>query len=93
MQMTCYKQLQTDNLPTNYVENNDSKIWEKIYNSLTNHGLFSDEQKGCRKWSRGSAELLYINQHILNESKTSRKILAMAWIDYKRDMTWFHKAG
>ncbi len=29
-------------------------------------------------------ELLYIDQHILNESKTRRKNLSMAWIDYKK---------
>ena len=45
--------------------------------------LFPNEQKGCRKGSRGTAELLYIDQHILNESKNRRKNLAMAWIDYK----------
>ena len=43
-----------------------------------------EEQKGCRKGSRGTAELLYIDQHILNESKTRRKHLAMAWIDNKK---------
>ena len=57
---------------------------EKIYYSLTSHGLFPDEQKGCRKWSRGTAELQYIDQHILNESKKRRKNLAMAGIDYKK---------
>ena len=36
-----------------------------------------------RKGSRGTAELLYIDQHILNESNTRRKNLAMALIDYK----------
>ena len=61
-----------------------AQIWEEIYYSLTNHGLFPDEQKGCRKGSSGTAELLYINQHILNKSKTRRKNLAMAWIDYKK---------
>ena len=60
------------------------QIKEKIYYSLTSRGLFPDEQKGCRKGSRGSAELLYIDQHILNESKTRRKNQAMAWIDYKK---------
>ena len=58
-----------------------AQIREKIYYSLTSHGLFPDEQKGCRKGSRGTAELLYIDQHIL---KTRRKILAMARINYKR---------
>ena len=42
------------------------------------------KQKGCRKGSRGTAELLYVDQHILNESKTRWKNLAMAWIDYKK---------
>ena len=58
-----------------------AQIKEKIYYSLTSHGLFPDEQKGCPKGSRGTAELLYIDQHILNESKAIRKNLAMAWID------------
>ena len=61
-----------------------AQLGEKIYSSLTNRGLFPDEQKGCRKVSRGSAELLYVYQHILNESKTRRKNLAKAWIDNKK---------
>ena len=61
-----------------------AQIREKIYYSLTSRGLFADEQKGCRKWSRGTAELLYIDQHILNESKTRRKYLALALIDNKK---------
>ena len=60
-----------------------AQIREKIYFLLTSRGLFLDELKGYRKGSRGTAELLYIDQHILNESKTRRKNLAMAWIDYK----------
>ena len=51
-----------------------------MYYSLTSGGLFPDEQKG----SRGTAELLYIDQLILNESKTRRKNIAMAWINYKK---------
>ena len=61
-----------------------AQIREKIYYSLTSCELFPDEQKGCRKGSRGTAEFLYIDQHILNESKTRRKNLAVAWIDYKK---------
>ena len=61
-----------------------AQIREKIYDSLTSRGLFPEEQKGCRKGSRGTAELFIIDQHILNESKTRRKNLAMAWIDYKK---------
>ena len=61
-----------------------AQIRDKIYYSLSSRGLFPNEQKGCRKGSRGTAELLYIDYHILNESKTRRKNLAMAWIDYKK---------
>ena len=61
-----------------------AQIREEIYHYLTSRGLFPDEQKGCCKGSRGTAELLYINQHILDESKTRRKNLTMAWIDYKK---------
>ena len=61
-----------------------AQIREEIYYSLTRSGLFPEEQKGCCIGSRGRAELLNIDQHILNESKTRRKNLAMAWIDYKK---------
>ena len=61
-----------------------AQVREKIYYSLTSRRLFPDEQKGCRKGFRGTAELLYIDQHILNESKTWQNNLAMAWIDYKK---------
>ena len=37
-----------------------AQIGVKFYYLLTSHGLFPDEQKGCRKGSRGTAELLNI---------------------------------
>ena len=49
------------------------QIWE-IYYSLINRGLFPEEQKGFHKGSRGIGGLLYIHQHIINESKTREKI-------------------
>ena len=61
-----------------------AQIREEIYYSRTSRGLFPDEQKGCGKGTRGTAEILYIDQHFLNESKTGRKNVAMAWIDYKK---------
>ena len=56
-----------------------AQIKEEIYYSLTSRRLFAEEQKECR-----TGELLYTDKHILNESKTIRKNLAMAWIDYKK---------
>ena len=64
-----------------------AQIREEIYFSLTSCGLFPEEIEGCYKGSRGSGEL-YIDQHILNESKTRRQNLAMAWIDYKMHIIW-----
>ena len=61
-----------------------AQIRKEIYYSQTSCGLFPEEQKGCCKGSRGTAELLYVDQHILNESKNRWKNLAMAWIDYKK---------
>ena len=77
------KQLQTNIVPTYDVKIVTAQIREEIYFSLTSLGVFLEEQKGCRKRHRGTGELLYIDQHILNESKTP-KTLAMAWIDYKK---------
>ena len=61
-----------------------AQIRKEIYCSQTSCSFFHEEQKGCRKGSRGTAELLYIDQHILSESKTRQKNLAMALIDYKK---------
>ena len=73
-----------------------AQIREEVYYSLISHGIFPEEQKGYRKRTRGkggllyidhiyfTGGLLYIDQYILNESKTRRKNLPMAWIDYKK---------
>ena len=61
-----------------------AQIREEIYCSLTIRRLFPEEQKWFRIGSRGTGKLLYTNQHILNESKTRRKNLAMTWIDFKK---------
>ena len=76
------KQLQTHNLPSNDVENTNST--NKGRDLLLANRLFPEEQKGWRKGCRGTAELLSIDQHSLEERKTRRKNLTMAWIDYKK---------
>ena len=55
-----------------------ARIREKIYCSLTSSGSFPNEQKGCRKGSRGTAELLYIDKHILND-KTEKSSYGLDW--------------
>ena len=68
---------------TDDVENTNGKNQERIYYSLISCGLFPEDQKGCRKGTRGIGDLPYIDQHILNESKTRRKNLATVRIDNK----------
>jgi hypothetical protein len=41
-----------------------------------------EEQKGCRKKSRGTGDLLYIDKTVLKEAKGRN--LAVAWIDYRK---------
>ena len=46
--------------------------------------ILPEEQKGCRKKSRGTGDLLYIDKMVLKEAKRRKKNLAMAWIDYRK---------
>ena len=45
--------------------------------------MLPQEQKGCRKGSRGTNDLLYIDREVTKEIKSRNKNLAMAWLDYK----------
>ena len=50
-----------------------AKIREEIYNALISRGLFREEKIGGRNGTRGTVELLYIDQYVLKENKTRRK--------------------
>ena len=56
---------------------------EKIYCHLAGNNLLPDEQKGCRKRSRGTKDQLLIDKMILKDAKAGKN-LSMAWIDYKK---------
>ena len=76
------KQLQNHNVPTYHLENTNGT--NKGGNLLP--GLFFEEQNGFRNETRGTGELLYIDQHILNESKTRRKIKLFRGLTTKRHL-------
>ena len=40
--------------------------------------------EGVVQVDRGTGELLYIDQHVLNESQMRRKNLAIAWTDFRK---------
>ena len=46
--------------------------------------MLPEEQKGCRKGSRGTNDLLYIDRAVIKEVKSRNKNLAVVWIDYKK---------
>ena len=59
-------------------------IADQIYGHLDQQKLLTEEQKGCRKRSKGTNDLLYIDRAVIGEVKSRKKNLAMAWIDYKK---------
>ena len=46
--------------------------------------MLPEEQKGCRKGSRGTNDLLYFDREVIKEVKSRNNNLEMAWIDYKK---------
>ena len=68
----------------NHIISECSKQAQKVYYWLVCHGLFPEKQKGCHKGKRGKDDLLYIDLHILKDSKEKRKNVAMAWMDNKK---------
>ena len=59
-------------------------IADQIYSHLDQEKLLPKKQKGCRKGSRGTNALLYIDRAVFKEVKSRNKNLAMTWIDYKK---------
>jgi len=62
---------------------------EKLYYHLERNNLLVDEQKGCRKKSRGTKDQLLIDKAILKNCRHRLTNLSMAWIDYRKAMTSF----
>ena len=59
-------------------------ISDQIYEHLDQEKLLPEEQNGCRKGSRGTNNLLYIDRTVIKEVKSWNKNLAITWIDYKK---------
>ena len=59
-------------------------ISEDMYCFMENENILPDEQKGCRRKSRGTKDQLLIDKTILKDCRKRRTNLAMAWIDYRK---------
>ena len=79
-----------DNVASNYIPITGlSLMWKlltgvipnQIYAHFDQEKLLPEEQNGCRKGSRGTNDLFYIDRVVIKEVKSRNKNLAMAWID------------
>lgn len=70
-------------LPTTY-KILTSIISEKLYNHLEKNKLLDEEQKGCRKKSRGCKEQLVIDSIVMSNAKKNKTPLHTAYIDYQK---------
>ena len=59
-------------------------ISDSIYHHLESQKLLPNEQKGCKKNSRGCKEQLMIDKLILKNCKRRKRNLFMTFIDYKK---------
>ena len=57
---------------------------QKTYDHLETMNLLPNEQKGCRKGSRGTKDQLIIDKTVLKNCKKRLTNLSMAWIDFKK---------
>ena len=55
-----------------------------MYESLDERGVLTGKQKGFKKGSRGTNDLIFINKMVLKETKRKRKNLATCWIDCRK---------
>ena len=61
-----------------------SVLAEKVYEHLSEKNMPTDDQKGCRKDSRGTKEQFLIDKQILKHCKKHQRNPAIGWIDYKK---------
>ena len=68
-------------------------IADGMYSFLESRDLLPDEQKGCRKKSRGTHDQLFIDKMLMKEVKQRKKILPWHGLTTKRPTTWSHIHG
>ena len=70
---------------------------DEIYNHLEENDLLPEEQKGCRRNSRGTEDQLFIDKAVMKNCRRRKVGLSMVWIDYQKayDMvphSWIKKS-
>ena len=87
----CQKNLQNGNMADNYQPITclplmwkllTGVIAEEMYNYIELEKILPEEQKGCKRGSRGTKDQLLINKSVLKDCKKRHANLSMAWINY-----------
>ena len=56
----------------------------EIYNHLEENDILLEEQKGCRRNSRGLKDQLLIDKAVMKTCRRIKVRLSMMWIDYRK---------
>ena len=59
-------------------------IAEEMCNYLEREKILPEEQKRCRRGSRGRKDELLIDKTVLKDCRKRHTNLSMAWIDYRK---------
>ena len=68
-------------------------IAESMNTFLDENKILLEEQKGCRRESRGTKDQLLMDRMVLQNCKKRHTNLAMAWVDHRNAMTWCGMIG
>lgn len=55
---------------------------DELYKHLEEENLLPEEQKSCRRKSRGTKDQLLIDKMVIRNCKSRQTRLGMAWVDY-----------
>ena len=66
------------------MEVDDRGDCESMYTFLEWKDVLPNEQKGCRRKTRGTKDQLLIDKLVLKDCKKRCTNLSMAWIDYRK---------
>ena len=81
----CQKDPQKGNTADNYMwKLLTGLIAEEMHNYLELEKNLSEEQKRCKRGSRGTKDQLLIDKTVLKDCKKRYTNLSMAWIDYRK---------
>ena len=59
-------------------------IAEEMYNYLEREKILLEQQKGCKRGSRGTKDQLLIDKTVLKDCRKRYTNLFMTWIDYRK---------